>query len=298
MRFYFVGHIAYDTLIYVNRFPSPNSAAPVYSLFETYGGAAANCAVVAAKMDEDASIVSCVGEDFPNSDYDRYLSALNIDTSHVKVIRGHLTSRAYMPVDAQRNQMSFFYWGASEHLAWAKVPKLKAGEEDIIHIANGDPAFNRKLASAYRHSIISFDPGYDIVLYSREDLEYLFRHIDFLFVNEHELRSILIKTRNRSERDLLKYGVECVVVTEGAKGSTITTKGERFHVRAPKAKYVDPTGAGDAYRAGFLVAFAKGKDLRTCGRVGSAVAGHVIEHVGAQTGVLTWEKALAKAKRL
>jgi len=240
-----------------------------------------------------------VGEDFKNSDYDRHLGELGVDTSHVRVVKGAYTSRAYMAVDSKSDQTSFFYWGASGAFRHLLVPRLHPGKEDLIHIATGCPGFNRRLVSAYHKAMISFDPGYDIALYSKQDLEFILPRIDILFVNEHELALILKKTGKKTPKSLLSYGLEMLIVTEGAKGSTVYTRKQQIHAPAyKKAKCIDPTGAGDSYRAGFLAAFMKGKDLKTCAKMGSAVASFVIGQVGAQTGLPDWEQAWKRAKEL
>ena len=137
------------------------------------------------------------------------------------------------------------------------------------------------------------------MLYSKADMEFMLKHVRLLFVNEHELRNILIKVGEKSANDLLAYGPDAVIVSEGERGAAIYTKKGHTHIKAyAKAKMLDPTGAGDAHRAAFLAAYAKGADLKTCGRVASAVASCVIEEIGAQTGVPTWEKALKRAKEL
>lgn len=295
---YVVGHIVYDHLIYVRNFPKPNSAVPVQHIFDLFGGAAANCAMVISKLWGRASLISLVGDDFPNSDYERHLSENGIELKHVKVVRGEMTSRAFMPVDSRGNQISFFYWGASAHFSKARVPKLELKKTDIIHIANGDPNFNGRLVERYKDNIISFDPGYDIAIYSRSDLERLFIHSDFLFCNELELKLILSKLGLRNARQIIKHGIKCLVVTRGEKGSVIHTKEGTIRVKAYKTKLIDPTGAGDSYRAAFLTAFSKGNDLETCGKIGSAVASYVIEKVGAQTNIPSWRRALARAKKL
>lgn len=296
---YVIGHIAYDTIIYCSRFPAKNSATPITSLYEVYGGAAGNTSAALAKLDVPVSLVSMVGEDFANSDYDKHLGELGVDTSHVRVVKGSYTSRAYMPVDSNGDQISFFYWGASEAFKHLLVPRLHPGKEDLIHIATGNPEFNRRLVSSYHKAMVSFDPGYDIVLYSKEDLEFILSRIDILFLNEHELAFVLKRTGKKTPKSLLSYGLEILIVTEGAKGSTVYTKKEQIHVKAYlKAKAVDPTGAGDSYRAGFLAAFMKGKDLKTCAKLGSSVASFVIESVGAQTNLPAWEQAMKRAKAL
>lgn len=299
MAIYFVGHIAYDTLIYVRKFPHANSATEAHGVFDVFGGGAANCALVAAHLGAKAELVSVAGHDFPSSSYKQYLLSHGIGLRHVRTVKSELTSRAFMPIDEHGNQVSYFYWGASSKLEKLPVPKLGLKQGDILHIAAGAPKFNSRLASANPKAFISFDPAYDVVLYSKADLERMLKKTRILFLNEHELRNVLPKLGEKSGGDLLAYGPEAVVVTEGARGCAVFTKTGHFHVNAyEKAKAADPTGAGDAYRAAFLAAYLKGHGMKDCARIANAVASFVIEVPGAQTNAPSWEQALKRAKSL
>ena len=240
-----------------------------------------------------------VGEDFAGSDYERRLRELGVDLKHVKTVYGAYTSRAFMPVDSDGNLRSFFYWGATSAFRNLLVPRINLTSKDLIHIATGDPKFNRRLVAAYPDATISFDPGYDVPLYSKDDFEFIFGRVNLFFANEHECSVVLHKVGKRTAKDLLSYGLDAVVVTHGAKGSEIFTPKAKITVKAyTKVKCVDPTGAGDAYRAGFLAAFMKGKPLKECAKIGSATASFVISEVGGQTNIPTWEQAEKRAKEL
>lgn len=299
MAIYFVGHIAYDTLIYVRKFPHLNSATEAHAVFDVFGGGAANCSLIAANLGAKAELVSVAGQDFANSGYKQHLSSHGIGLKHVKILKGEMTSRAFMPIDAEGNQISYFFWGASAKFQKLAPPKLHLKQGDILHIVAGAPKFNRQLIAAHSKAFISFDPAYDVVLYSKADMEHILKRVRLLFVNEHELKNILIKVGEKSANDLLAYGPAAVIVTEGARGCAVSTKKGHFHVKAyEKAKPVDPTGAGDAYRAAFLAALSKGRDLKECAKIANSVASFVIEKPGAQTNAPTWEMALKRAKGL
>jgi len=297
--FYVVGPIAFDTIIYCRHFPERNAATPVTGLYQVCGGAAGNTAAILSAFGQKVSLISMVGEDFSGSDYEVSLKNSDVDISSVRVVKDAYTSRAFMPVDAHGNMESFFYWGATAAFRNMLIPRLKPGQKDIIHIATGDPKFNKRLASAYPQAVLSFDPGYDVPLYSKEDLEFVLKRSTIAFMNEHEASIILDKLGKRGAKDLLAFGPRIVVVTHGPKGSIVYTQQEKIEVKAYKgAKCVDPTGAGDAYRAGFLAAYAKEMPLRECAQIGSATASFVIEEVGGQTAIPTWEKAVERSKGL
>jgi len=296
---YVVGPIAFDTIIYCKRFPETNAAVPITGLYQVYGGAGGNTAVILSALGQKVSLISMVGEDFEGSDYEKHLRELGVDLKHVKTVKGAYTSRAFMPVDSNGDLKSFFYWGATAAFHNLFVPRISPTSRDLIHIATGDPKFNRRLVAAYPDATISFDPGYDVPLYSKEDFEFIFKRANLLFANEHECKVILGKVGKRTAKDLLTYGLEVVVVTYGAKGSVVFTPKEKITVKAyTKVKCVDPTGAGDAYRAGFLAAFMNGKPLEECAKFGSAAASYIISEVGGQTNAPTWEQVERRAKEL
>jgi len=297
--FYVIGPLAFDTIIYCKHFPERNTATPVTGLYQVCGGAAGNTAAVLSAFGQKVSLISMVGEDFAGSEYETSLRNSDVDTAHIRTVKGAFTSRAYMPVDTHGNLESFFYWGATAAFRNLLVPRIKPTGKDIIHIATGDPKFNKRLVSAQHGAVISFDPGYDVPLYSKDDLEFILKRSTLAFMNEHEADVILSKTGHKSAKDLLRYGPRAVIVTHGPKGSVVYTQKEKISVNAyTPAKCVDPTGAGDSYRAGFLAAYSKGMSLRECAQVGSATASFVIEEVGGQTAIPTWEKALERAKGL
>lgn len=87
----------------------------------------------------------------------------------------------------------------------------------------------------------------------------------------------------------LKAGIDTIVVTYDSRGSRIHTKDAQYCIPVVPVKAIDPTGAGDAYRAGFLLAFTRGHDMETCGRIGATVASFVVEVIGCQVKLPTWE---------
>src|SRR5690606_29268506 len=116
---------------------------------------------------------------------------------------------------------------------------------------------------------VSFDPGQDLITYSKEDLELILAHTDILFANRHEIKRVSEMTgKDFSE---LKTMVNIIVVTYDAEGSRIYAGKEEFIIPVIPVRAVDPTGAGDAYRAGFLLALTRGCPLPVCGKIGSTV---------------------------
>ncbi len=120
-------------------------------------------------------------------------------------------------------------------------------------------------------------------MYSKNELEDVLKICNILFGNHHEIKRIQ-ETLNMTIDDLINFGPDIVVTTHGKDGSSICTD-EEIKIDAIIRDTVDPTGAGDSYRAGFLNAYLKGEDLETCGKFASSVASFIVEAEGCQTNV-------------
>jgi nucleoside kinase len=280
-----IGHTAFDYIIQVNEFPQPNSSTSINKMQTLFGGAAANVAVVASSLGLKSSLVSAVGNDFIGSDYQNKLKNLGIDTENMIVIEDEKTPTAFVLTDSNSDQISYFYWGAASQFKISEPPVSAIDKVDAVHLATGDPGFNIKSGEVAHEEgkLISFDPGQDLHMYSKTELEAVIKICDILFGNHHEIKRIQ-KTLNMSVNDLRNFGPDIVVTTHGKDGSSIYTN-EEIKIDAIIRDTIDPTGAGDSYRAGFLNAYLKGEDLETCGKFASSVASFVVEAEGCQTNV-------------
>ncbi|WP_457612172.1 carbohydrate kinase family protein [Methanocaldococcus sp.] len=294
MKITCVGHIALDYIFNVEKFPEPNTSIQIPSAKLYHGGAAANTAVGIKKLGVDSELISCVGYDFKNSKYEKYLKTLGVNIAHLFYSDEEETPKAWIFTDKDNNQITFFLWGAAKHYRDIKPFELKS---NIVHIATGDPKFNIEMAKKnYNKSIVSFDPGQDLPLYNKEDLEEVIKYSNFLFMNKHEFERAK-NLLNYNLEDFIK-NLDILVVTKGSKGSVIYTKDEKIEIPAIKPKkVVDPTGAGDAYRAGFLTGYLKGYDLKSCGLIASATASFVVEEKGCQTNLPTWEEVVERLRK-
>lgn len=250
-----------------------------------FGGAAANVAVVASSLGLKSSLVSAVGNDFIGSKYQNKLKDQGIDIENMIVIEDEKTPTAFVLTNSNDDQISYFYWGAASQFKNSEPPHKAIKKVDTVHLATGDPGFNRRSGKVAHEEgkLISFDPGQDLHMYSKTELEAVIKICDILFGNHHEIKRIQ-KTLNMSIDDLRNFGPDIVVTTHGKDGSSICTDKE-IKIEAIIRHTVDPTGAGDSYRAGFLNAYLNGEDLETCGKFATSVASFVIEAEGCQTNV-------------
>ncbi|MDK2975292.1 MAG: nucleoside kinase [Methanofollis sp.] len=275
-----VGHTAIDHICRVPYFPERHTSVPTRDHRIFFGGGAANIAAGIATLDEPCTLVSAVGPDFPGSAYERYLDELGI-VRQFFYVDDCPTATAFMFNDESGDQITFFDWGASRAFETADAPAL-----DFVHMATADPSFNVKVAE--KSDFVSFDPGQDIAKYSKEQFETILDNIAILFANRHEAAQ-MAGTLGISVRDLAAR-VEIAVFTMDSEGCMLYVHGEGQSVPAVRVNAVDPTGAGDAFRAGFLTAYRRGYAPLRCCTVGTVAASFAVERMGCQTNLPTWER--------
>ncbi|MDO8871258.1 MAG: carbohydrate kinase family protein [Methanoregula sp.] len=273
-----VGHTAIDHISRVVHLPEKNCSTHISDRQIYFGGGAANIAAGIAMLGEQVTLISCTGDDFAGSDYERWMKKLGIGQQFF-VVPGTHTPTAFMFTDQCGDQMTFFEWGASKAFAHSDAPSLP-----FVHMATADPNFNCRVAE--RSEFASFDPGQDVFYYSKEQLETIIANINVLFANQHEVRQ-MCDTLGIT-REALIGQVDTAIFTMSGDGSTLYTKGFEHFVPVVPVKLADPTGAGDAYRAGFLSAYVRGYPPVTCCKIGTVTASFVVEHVGCQTHLPDW----------
>lgn len=274
------GHLCNDYILTVDEYPPVGESRRVVDRQVYFGGGAANIAAGIAILGGKSELITAVGRDFAESAYERHLRDLGVDT-HLYRSETRNCSTAFMVNNRDGDQITYFEWGAGEAFQHAEPPK-----REFVHMATGDAAYNIKVAR--NAAFASLDPGQDVKYYSRDQLETLFDTIDLLICNNFEL-NIMEETTGRSAEDIIG-AVPTAIITEGKKGSTIYRDGEATAVPAVTVTAIDPTGAGDAYRAGLFTALKKGFDMETCCRIGAVVSSFAVEKVGTQTNLPTWEK--------
>lgn len=279
-----VGHTAIDHICRVPVFPERHGSVPVTDHKIYYGGGAANIAAGIAKLGGECELLSAVGDEFEGSDYDRWLTSLGVGKRFI-VVDGKRTATCFLFNDEAGDQMTFFEWGASKAFAESEPPTL-----DFVHMATADPGYNVKVAEKARFS--SFDPGQDLINYSKEQLEAIIGNIDILFANHHEVRRMTEMLGVR-ESDLIGR-IPVSIITKSGDGSEIHAEGSVHEIPVVPVKLADPTGAGDAYRAGFLTAYQKGYDILTSCKIGTVSASFTVEVIGCQTNIPDWKAMSAR----
>lgn len=274
-----VGHTALDHLFRVPFFPPKHRSTYIISHRVYFGGGGANVAAAIARLGGGSTLISAVGPEFPGGEYDRWLESIGV-RRELFIVNGKRTPTAYVYTDDRGDQITFFEWGASAFFRNAEAPAL-----DFVHMATADPVFNTKIAEKSRFS--SFDPGQDLPWYTKEQLETILGCIGILFANRHEMAQIS-EILGISREEIFRR-VPIVIVTMDAEGSMLYHRGGECRIPAVPVQLVDPTGAGDAFRGGFLLAFRRGYEPLVCSRIGTVVASFVVERVGCQTNLPDWK---------
>jgi len=273
-----VGHTAIDHISHVHHLPERNCSTHITDRQIFFGGGAANIAAGIATLGEEVTLISCIGGDFAGSEYDRWMQKIGIRQQFFRVPGTH-TPTAFMFTDDAGDQMTFFEWGASKAFAESDAPALP-----LVHMATADPEFNCRVAE--RSEFASFDPGQDVFWYTKEQLETILPNTNILFANQHEVQH-MCRTLGITKEALIQQ-VDLAIFTMSGDGSRLYTNGTEHFIPVVPVTLADPTGAGDAYRAGFLTAYVRGYSPLICCRIGTVTASYVVEHPGCQTHLPTW----------
>ena len=281
-----IGHTALDYIIKVEKFPVANSATTIENMKNFHGGAAANVAMVGATLGLKTSLVSAVGGNFLDSDYHMKLKELNINTDYMIVVEEEQTPTAFVVTDKNDDQIFYFYWGAGKNFEKSKPPIKAINNSEAVHLATGSPQFNCNCGAVARQQdkIVSFDPGQDLHMYNTEKLENVVKNCTILFGNHHEIERIIdsLATDINGLKDL---GPKIVVKTCGKDGSIVYSNDGKIRVDSIYRPAIDPTGAGDSYRAGFVYSFLNGNSLEKCAKFASSVSSFIVEKEGCQTNI-------------
>jgi adenosine kinase len=248
------------------------------------GGVAANIAFGMAYVGLRPVLVGAVGPDF--SDYRSWLERHGVDTESVHVSEVHQTARFVCTTDEEANQLASFYAGAMSEAREIELAPVAArvGSADIVLIGPNDPEGMLRHTEECRQRGYAFaaDPSQQLARMDGADIRALIDGATYLFTNEYEAALTEQKT-GWSAADIADR-VECRITTLGSAGARVERRGHPTVVVAcpQEDAVVDPTGVGDAFRAGFLAGLAWELSDERCAQLGSMLATYVIETVGTQ----------------
>ncbi len=301
------GSIAYD---YLMRFPGSfqqhfipdelhnmSLSFLVDDMTKHWGGVAANIAFTLATFGAKPKLMGTVGRDF--GDYQRWLEGAGVDCGTVIQLDEVFTASFFANTDDDNNQLAFFYGGAMNLARDYRIADVVSRKPDLAVISPNDPVAMINLCDECRDAGIRFiyDPGQQVARLDGDQLRRGVQGAYMLVVNVYEASVIYDKT-GLTLADL-REEVEIVVITESENGSKIYHADQATEVAAfPPEAIADPTGAGDAYRAGFIFGLSKDLPLDLCARVGALSATYALEVVGTQNHSFTLEEFVARFRSL
>jgi adenosine kinase len=247
------------------------------------GGCSANIAYSLALLEEKPVVLAAAGSDF--SDYRAFLDANGVDTRAIRSFENELTASCFITTDKVDNQITGFFPGAMKRAGELSVAKDVQGERPVMAIISpDDPSAMVRHPRECREMGIPFlyDPSFQVTAMDGPALLEGARGAKAIMLNDYE--TAVFQEKTKLTADGLLDLAELVVVTLGDKGSEIRRKG-KAPILVPIAKVekvIDPTGAGDAYRAGFVSGLVRGFSLESCGRMGSVAAVYAVENYGTQ----------------
>lgn len=283
------GSFAYDTImVFQDRFKNHilpeqvhilNVCFLVPDLRREFGGCAGNIAYNLKLLGGDPLPMGTVGRDFEL--YARWMDDHGVDRKHVVEIEGTYTAQAYITTDMDDNQITAFHPGAMNEAHANKISDTDGVELGIISPDGRQAMLDHAQQFAEARIPFVFDPGQGLPMFNGDELNEFIRQATYVTVNDYE--SELLQERTQRNLDSIASDLNALIVTKGAEGSEYYIGSERMSIPPVKiAEAVDPTGCGDAYRAGLLYGIANQLDWQTTGRIASLMGGIKIETHGTQ----------------
>ncbi len=282
------GSIAFDTImVFHDRFKNHilpekiqilNVAFLVPDMRREFGGCAGNIAYTLKMLGTEPTIMATVGDDA--APYLARLDSLGLSRAHVRQVADSFTAQAFITTDLDDNQITAFHPGAMNHSHLNKVTDAAGTKLGIISPDGRDGMIQHAQQFAEAGIPFVFDPGQGLPMFDGADLMRFIDAATYVTVNDYEAQ--LLQDRTGQTLEALARKVKALIVTLGGNGSHIYTDGQRIEIPSVKAEVVDPTGCGDAYRAGLLHGILSGMDWPTTGRLASLIGAIKIAQRGGQ----------------
>ena len=289
------GSVAYDTiLLFPDRFKSHilpdkihilNVSFLVPEMRREFGGCAANIAYGLKLLGDKGLPMATAGDDF--APYRERMVSQGISVDYIKVVQGTFTAQGFVTTDLDDNQIWAFHPGAMQHAHLNKV--ADAGSHVAVGIVapDGRQAMIEHAAQFAAANIpFIFDPGQGMPMFGDDELRRFIAQARWVTLNDYEWE--LLQQKTGLSIPEITAQVEALVVTQGADGSVIYANGRKLRIPCAKPRaVVDPTGCGDAFRAGLIHGLLKGLDWETIGRMASLMGAIKIESRGPQNHAFT-----------
>ena len=291
------GSMAYDTvMVFEGRFRDHilperlhvlNVSFLAPSMRRNFGGCAGNIAYNLKLLGGEGLIMATVGHDF--APYAGWLDRCKLPTTHVRVVEEAFTAQAYITTDLDNNQITAFHPGAMNYSHLNRVTDNLGAKLGIVAPDGRQGMLEHAEQFAAAGIPFIFDPGQGLPMFGGEELRDFIARSAWVAVNDYE--GSLLSERTGWSLDEIATRVRALIVTRGAEGSWIFAEGRRHDIpAAPAQQIADPTGCGDAYRAGLLFGLARSMDWPTTGRIAAVLAAIKIEQHGTQQHRCNWQE--------
>ena len=283
------GSMAYDTImVFPDRFKNHilpdkvhmlNVSFLVPDMRREFGGCAGNIAYNMKLLGADPTIMATVGGDF--APYADWMDRHGISRKFVKELKDTYTGQAFITTDQDDNQITAFHPGAMGFSHQQKVTDADGIKVGIVSPDGRDGMIEHAQQFSDAGIPFMFDPGQGLPMFDGDDLKRFMENATYAAFNDYEAQ--LTADRTGMSMEQLAEMVDAMIVTRGGDGSDIYTGGKKITIPSVEpAAIKDPTGCGDAYRAGLLFGLEKGYDWETTGRIASLIGSIKIAHSGTQ----------------
>jgi adenosine kinase len=291
------GSMAYDTImVFRDRFRAHilpdqlhilNVSFLVPEMRREFGGCAGNIAYNLRLLGDDPRPMAAVGHDF--APYAEWLAKNGVVTEYLKVLDDEFTAQAFITTDLDDNQITAFHPGAMQQAHLNRIADAKDIGIGIVAPDGRTAMIEHARDFAAAGIPFIFDPGQGLPMFNGDELRGFVEQASWVIVNSYEW-SVLSQRTGYTEAEVARK-VEALIVTQGGEGSEIHTASGRIDIPPVRAKQViDPTGCGDAYRAGLIHGLVRGCDWALSGRIGSLIGAIKIESRGPQNHRFTWQE--------
>ena len=251
----------------------------VPTMRKEFGGCGGNIAYNLHLLGANSIPMATVGEDF--TPYMSWMEKHHMNTTHMKVIEGSYTGQAFITTDMDDNQITAFHPGAMSNSHENKVSDVSVADIGIVSPDGRDGMIEHAQQFSEAEIPFIFDPGQGMPMFSGEELTTFVEQATYVAVNDYE--SQMLQDKTGLDLATIASMVDALIVTKGGEGSEIYTGGEVIIISPAKAQATqDPTGCGDAYRAGLLYGLMNDMDWKTTGQLAGLLGAIKIAHLGTQ----------------
>ena len=251
----------------------------VPTMRKEFGGCGGNIAYNLHLLGANSIPMATVGEDF--TPYMNWMEKHHMNTTHMKVVKDSYTGQAFITTDMDDNQITAFHPGAMSNSHENKVSDVSIADIGIVSPDGRDGMIEHASQFVDAEIPFIFDPGQGMPMFSGEELITFIEQATYIAVNDYE--SQMLQDKTGLDLQVIASKVEALIITKGGNGSEIHTGGDIIEIAPAKAETTqDPTGCGDAYRAGLLYGLMNDMSWRTTGQLAGLLGAIKIAHLGTQ----------------